>query len=663
MIKVKIKSFANSPSVFIIIIVSVTWALYFQNLDSEFYFDDYSYVINMPNQEYGIDIRSLNNTIDQFTNNYLPGKRLTYITMALNYNVHGLIPTGYRVINVAIHIANGILLLILFHFVVRYLYGIRLDPKLELGLSLVFICHPLAINSVNYVSQRSGLLATFFYLSGFLSYLKFRNSESRKAWSWFFAALLLFWLASQSKSMAITLPLICLAYELISNSQNSKLLWKWFWITIIGGFLFLIATIIYANEINLFASYSLDIGFNAYNLWNPWIHFMTELKVFLYYWVLLVFPIPAWLSISHDIGIATSFWDWQTVSSLAFHLSLLTGAFFLAKKRFYLASFGILWFYLTLSPPYLVLPQREVMVEYKTYLPSIGYCLILSELFLFLQKRQRLKLTYCIASLLVLFLSIITIYRSEVFQSRISLWSDVLKKYPMSSRAYQNRAKAHFDNGQYQRAIQDLEMLVNLHPNFVHGYHNRANIFFHLGKYSEALNDYNDTINLLEKLPLEVQAKYRYALVYYQRGKTALRLGKYEDAVQDFTKFLRWHDDRFGYIERAKAYVHLKGYELAIRDYDHAVELDVKDELAYSNRANVNSLLGHYDKALADYNQALTLNPQHILTYVNRGHLFFKTNHYNRAVEDYKKALQLDPNNRQIKNWLNQSEALLNKGK
>src|SRR5262245_14123477 len=128
-------------------------------------------------------------------------RQLTFFTFYLNNLIGGLNPAGFHVVNVAIHIANAVLLFVL-------LRGFCEDWIAAVAAA-VFLIHPLQTELVLYVYQRSVLLACFFSL---LALIALR--EDRVGW-----ALVAFFLAFESKESAIAVPL-----ALVIINRNA--LWK-----------------------------------------------------------------------------------------------------------------------------------------------------------------------------------------------------------------------------------------------------------------------------------------------------------------------------------------------------------------------------------------------------------------------------------------------------
>jgi TonB family protein len=97
----------------------------------------------------------------------------------------------------------------------------------------------------------------------------------------------------------------------------------------------------------------------------------------------------------------------------------------------------------------------------------------------------------------------------------------------------------------------------------------------------------------------------------------------------------------------------LKGeYELAVGDYNKAIELNPADSGAYYNRGRANSGRKSYDLAILDYNKTIELDPKDSNAYLDRGDIYEKKGNLQQAVSDYEKAVEFDAKNERAKNNL-----------
>ena len=526
------------PTITLILMIVISIAiLYGPGLNFPFFFDDYNNLMNDQGK-----VSSLIKDPSQTLNNLLaqplrPDRNLSLLSFAASYKLSKMSPAGFRFVNLALHglctILTYLLLSLLFY---------RHDPQLPVESTQIcwpavvgaifFLCHPLALNTVLYITQRFGALASFFYLLGFYAWLKGKpgpteTSVNRHRWLWFLLAASAFWGALHSKEMAITLPLTIMTYELYTGEPQSVSRKKMLaWLVL----LFLIAAIFlfFAWQIGLFNETWVTIGFRSKRLWSPGVQFLSEARAFFHYWKLLFLPLPHSLSLHHEFSPSLSYYDPAALTAIIAHICLIVAAWKI-RRHAPLIGFGIIWFYLVLGPPYLFLPQKELLVEYKTYLAAPGAALMICGFLTTIKNRLNSKektliryFSYCVIGGWLLLLTTITWHRQPVFQSQLSLWSDVLQKYPTSRRALNNRAVAYLKNRSPNRALTDLNTLVENHPAYARGFENRGRLRLYLKDYRGAAADFQKTLSLL---PDEPELK-----------KTVSQIKKLEDQAQRAVK-------------------------------------------------------------------------------------------------------------------------------
>ena len=131
-------------------------------------------------------------------------RQLTFFSFYLNHLVGGLNPSGYHVVNVALHIANAVLLyLLLGRFVERWL---------AIVAAAIFLVHPIQTEPVLYVYQRSILLACFFSLLALIALVE------RRHW----LAVVFFICAFEGKESAIAVPLALVVLYELTKVWNTK---------------------------------------------------------------------------------------------------------------------------------------------------------------------------------------------------------------------------------------------------------------------------------------------------------------------------------------------------------------------------------------------------------------------------------------------------------
>lgn len=111
----------------------------------------------------------------------------------LEWRVWGTDPTGYHMINVMLHLANTLLAWRLLRIA-----GVRA----AFLAALIFLVHPVNVESVAWIAQRKNTLSMFFLLLSAWFYLRPTSVRSRS----FLLSFLAFALAMLSKGSAVVLP-------------------------------------------------------------------------------------------------------------------------------------------------------------------------------------------------------------------------------------------------------------------------------------------------------------------------------------------------------------------------------------------------------------------------------------------------------------------------
>jgi len=376
------------------------------------------------------------------------------ISFALNYYVHQYDVRGYHLVNVLIHLLNGILLYLILR---RTLH----DPASWIPFCsvLLWLIHPIHTQTVSYIVQRMNSLAALFYLLSLLLYILARTAEKkRNRWLLFAGCLAAAFLAFRSKEIAVTLPLFIFLYE-------------WYFIRGLSGawlrrhltrgavfYLPLLAALLYLGRdlpqriINGYAVREFTMGERV----------LTEFRVVVLYISQLFCPHPYRLNLDHDFPVSRSLVD--PLSTLA-AIILITGLFVLAiviARKHRLASFGILWFLGNLVLESSVV-GLELVFEHRTYLPSMFAAPIAALLICrCIQPKQRTIAALCLVTLL---LSTWTYQRNKVWADDELLWLDCVQKSPEKARPHYNLACLYARRNSANRACKWLERTIT-RPDF-----------------------------------------------------------------------------------------------------------------------------------------------------------------------------------------------------
>ena len=133
-------------------------------------------------------------------------------------------------------------------------------------------------------------------------------------------------------------------------------------------------------------------------------------------------------------------------------------------------------------------------------------------------------------------------------------------------------------------------------------------------------------------------------LAYNNRGHIYLNEGKNDLALLDFNKAIELQPTYANaYNNRGTLYMNENKNDEALKDFDKAVELNPGSEAFHLSRANALKNKNKFQEALMEYDKALGLKPDFAEAYYSRGILFMNQGKHAEAVGEYSKAINLNP--------------------
>jgi tetratricopeptide (TPR) repeat protein len=500
--------------------VSPVWALFlagvlvFSNtFDNAFHLDDFHTIV------FNFHVHSLSE-IGSFVisgNSFsgTPGvsgyRPAILILNALNYAISGSSPAGYHLVNLAIHLIASLLV---------YQIAFLLTDRASIGLlaGSLFLIHPLNAEVVNYISSRSSSLYALFCLASFLAFLHYRKEAREK---WLALSLAAFILALLSKEAAITLPLLFIAYDVfypkkLKNVQKTGIYLVFLSLVI----LFLSARSHFmGSPSSAIPSLYPQIDESGYSEFAKKT-FLGGIYLSTHYLYLFLFPSS--LTIDHPFP-APAF-NLRTVCELLFWL---IAVFFVAAfRKQKTAPFLTSWFIISLLPVFLLpgITALSIFQENRAYLSiaglSIFFAWILIEVKNRLEEKShlagRLFLT-CLFGLLIFF-SVISYLRNEVWKSDVTLWKDAYQKNPSSFIVSFSLGYGYLNEHQWDPALYFFKHSLELNPpgEYLYYIHNNMGaVYDHKGNRKEAFREYQTAVRLSPHLP---EAHINLGLFYLNKG-------------------------------------------------------------------------------------------------------------------------------------------------
>lgn len=584
-------------------------AAYSNSFDASFHFDDYTYIVNKK------EIRDLGNVQAIYRALGHPSRFITFWTFALNYHIHRFDVFGYHLVNWFIHFFNSVLVYGLVHLLVC-LPRVKEEQRtadvypLALFCALLFLVHPLQTEAVTYIVQRFTSLAVLFYLAAVNCYMKARLTRGGKSGVYYVLFGVSAVLGMFTKQICFTIPFNVLFIEwfLISSSLSQMIKKRWKFLVVLGFLILVIPSFFRFNSSGIIGREFLSRSHTP-DIINTNTYFLTQARVIPTYIRLLL--VPAGQTLDYDFSVSTSLFEPKVAAGFLF-LAALAGIAIGCVRRYKLITFGIGWFFITISVTSSIIPIPHVIFEHHMYLPSVGLILVINLLLRGFCKNAK-SYGLVMGAVIVLF-SVLTYQRNTVWKTDINLWTDIVKKAPNKVRVWNNLGMAYLEKGEFEKSIDCFNRAVTMNQAAARVYNNRGLAYLALKKDREASADFNRAVDLyrLNKETDPESGKKVWAELFKNRGEL---------------------------------YLKNKDYPSALRDFKEAETIDPQNERILYNLGYVHELLKQFEPARGYYERSIAANGEFVKPYIGLGFFYHNQSDNERAIAYYTKALKIDPQN------------------
>ena len=502
-------------------------------------------------------------TADQSLPNWINSVRpMLFFTFWLNHLVLGNAPLGYHLVNVIIHVLNTALVFLVTHRLLILYRGSAARGKVDLlagFAAVVFLLHPIQTESVAYIASRSETLCAFFMLAALALFLYRRPGPV--TWPAASAIMLLCVAACATKEQAVSLVPVLLLADLFWEADFSlaRLRANWrLYVSLAAAGLLGAAVVVRLLEI------SPSAGFRLHDL--TWLeYFLTECRVFFSYVRLFVLPVGQ--TLSPEVAISKNIFDHGSIFGLLGILALIAAAVYF-RRRWRLASFGILVFIVLLAPTSSFVPLLDPLVEHRLYLPTLALTLVLLECLLRARLREERLVALCI--LIPCVCGAMSFSRNYVWGDEILLWQDAVSKTPDAQRPYLGLAVAYINRNRCREAEN---VLAKASARFDRS----PSVLTLFSKAEECLDKFDEAADLMRRAA-EVMPR---AAIYMNIGLIRTRQGKTQDAYDAFERAVELDPSSArAYILRGEWYEAAARFEAAAEDFRHALQLAPNDGAA-----------------------------------------------------------------------------------
>ncbi|MDD4412196.1 MAG: hypothetical protein PHR00_00930 [Patescibacteria group bacterium] len=457
------------------------------------------------------DIEQVNNNKDVINFNFFTIKKifsnfylgmyqpLATISYALEYKIFGANSFYFHLDNLIIHFVNTILVYCIF---------IRLNFNKKIaGLTAIFFAlWPTQVETVAWISTRSTLLCSSFFLASILCWLDYLKNNNRKKYGW---SIILFIFSLLSKVAALPLPIILFLIDYAKKRKiNKKLILEklpFFIITFIFGLIAIKARtaddaqfqIVYTT--NKLGKIIINYGYS----------FFLQIKN-----ILLPFQLsPVYYYVFEPLKILYS------LSFVAFFLPI----YFFRKKQTVLAVWLCFPILISVSLVHIHRLNYAAADRY-TYLACLSFLFLLAYGLDYLSQKRK-KLSAILSLIIILTVSFLSAKQATIWKNSESIWLAAVNNQN-SVMSYNYLVNYYLiSKNQNEEKIAAVMPIICKRKDLNASSQTSCGLFYYEHKdYQMALFHY---IKAIEENPNE--PKY-----YYNRGLTALQLNAVANACKDF---------------------------------------------------------------------------------------------------------------------------------
>lgn len=592
-----------------IAIVLLTLLAYLPALRGGFVWDDDDYVTQNETLE---DLHGLQRIWFEpgATPQYYP---LVHTSFWIERHLWGLDPRGYHAVNVLLHALAAVLL-----------WRLLLDLSVPGAFlaALLFALHPVAVESVAWITERKNVLAGVFYFAAAIAWFRFTRGTDEPIASraaarprkkgaasrardqgkgtggelagararpaerrWYAVSFLLYVLALLSKTVTMTLPVTLL---LVAWWKRGRIARREALATIpfflAGALLAFNTAWMERTRVGATgADWSLGVMDRVLIAGRaPWFYLQK-----LFWPADLSFVYPRW-----QVDPA----DWlQWLFPLG--LALAAGALFVARTRIGRGPIAALASFVATLGPALgfvnTYPMRfSFVADHFQYFASASVLAFVGAVLVRVPKGLALVVPLALGGL--------TWRQAHDYRDLETLWTATLSRNPGAWLADNNLGMIYLERGDLDRAGASFRRAIALKPDYYEALANLGTVLIQTGDLDEA-RQHND-------VALRVSPGYLPALV--NRGAFLVRDGKLDDAMRTFASVLRQDSTNADALNGLGAALASSGqFEQAVRAFDAALRLKPTFLAARLNRVRALIRIGRFDDADQELNRVTQAAP------------------------------------------------------
>lgn len=223
---------------------------------------------------------------------------------------------------------------------------------------------------------------------------------------------------------------------------------------------------------------------------------------------------------------------------------------------------------------------------------------------------------------------------SRRWADSVSLWSEVVRRFPDSHFAHKSLAGAYSDEGDPQRAEQELRLALKLHPDFGLAHYDLGVLLQDRGDLDGAIAAFR---HACERVPT-------FSGAHYNLGVALAAAGRLDEAARAFTRAREIAPDDVATLNNLGAVLTLSGRtDEAVDVLLEAAALDSKSADVQFNLGNAFIAGGDPAEAVLAFDRALRIDPGHGDAAVNLALRAIDLGDWHRAITGLRRAHAASP--------------------
>lgn len=597
---------------------------------------------------------------------------LVWLTYIAQWKLFGGHPGGFHMVNCLFHIANTILLFLLFSRMTKEIWK-------SLFVATLFAVHPLHVESVVWITELKDVLSTFFWMLTMICYHVYHKHPSVKRYG---VTLLMFALGLMAKPMLVTLPFVLLLVDFwplnrihpgrLAGEDASKEV-RALLRCIFEKVPFFILTAI--SSIVTFIFQEATVQRTA--LFD---RAATAILSYVSYIVKMFFPFH--LSVIYPHPGPPKFFQAAGAGCLLIVITL--SAIWLVRKYPYFL-FGWLWYMGTIFPVIGIVEfgKSLAMADRFTYVPFIGLFVIFTWGISDAISQKRLLAAG--ASLVALFFTVLTALQIGYWKDSETLFTHAIDVTENNYLAHNNLGIELLGKGDTESSLRHFNTAIQIKKDYSLAYNNKGWALKESGLFKEAVPVYYKSILYN---PQDADTHYNLGLTLTSIGKikdgikhlgevflinpsyeslhgnlgvTLVQLKKYQQAFQYFRDSFLVSTD-FVKVDRSQNTgnknqlgegegLFLKGTEMgrqkktaaAVVSFNGALKMGVESPELFNNYGVTRVMQGRVEESVRYFEEALRRNPLLKEALNNLGVVCMKQGGIEKAISYFQQAIAVFP--------------------